>query len=155
MYDIYELCMNFTLPQGQGSHQPSNISLVSILQHLASPHWTGLPSLPTPAGLCPHSSTTVTTERREPGKKPLWPWRGWKAATLCLNSFPRQAEHLAFPEKLLVQSKKSVGSVAAPDEWEWGWKAKGVLNFKVGGRVKEERMASEKKPLSLRRRGGS
>lgn len=63
------------------------------------------------------------------------------------------------PRKVLVQNKMSVGSVAAPDEWEWEWEwggeAKGVPNSKVGGRVKEERTAPEKKPLSLRRRGAS
>lgn len=46
MSDIYELCMNFILPRGHGSHQ---ISLVPFLQHLASPRCSGLPCLPTPA----------------------------------------------------------------------------------------------------------
>lgn len=90
--------------------------------------------------------------RREAGKKPLWPWRGWKAATL-LQFLSQAGRTSCLPRKVLVQNKMSVGSVAAPDEWEWEGEAKGVPNCKVGGRVKEERTAPEKKPLSLRRRG--
>ena len=44
----------------------------------------------------------------------LWPWRGGVESSHILTSFPQQAELLCLPSKVLIQSRATPGSVAAP-----------------------------------------
>lgn len=105
---FYELCMNFILPQCRGSHRTRDI-LVLRLSCTTLHHHTTLncPVFPTPSRLAVSARTAPL----------LWPWRGggWRAAILCLTPFPPRAERLCLPRKVIVQSRVSVGSVAAPD----------------------------------------
>lgn len=146
MYELYIATGPWQPPDQQ--HQPWALPAAPCITSL---HWTALSAhswqpLPTWLHHCDHEEeggwkkTTVAMERLE-SSHTLLQFLSQAGRTSCL------------PRKVLVQNKMSVGSVAAPDEWEWEGEAKGVPNCKVGGRVKEERTAPEKKPLSLRRRG--
>lgn len=105
---FYELCMNFILPQCRGSHRTSDISLTPFLAPpcITTLRWTAL-SFPLPPGW---RSLPAQLHCCGHGEE-----EGWRAATLCLTPFPPRAEHLCLPRKVLVQSRVSAGSVAAPD----------------------------------------
>lgn len=120
MYDIYELCMNFILPQCHGIHQTSNISLAPFLHHLASPH---CPVSPTPSWLVVAAHTAPL----------LWPWRGrGLESSHTLSHLLSPTGRVPLSPQRSASSEQSICGVRGCTRWEW----EGVPGSKVssGGR---------------------